>query len=145
MSPICVLYVRRYAVGRTSKDSVPDGIMRFNKQCYGHFRQGEIMDFDKMKDGLKDQMSEKVQEGLTKKLDEVKIDVKARFGDFGGQPGEKAISPSTSAEPTVNPSESEPTPAESESGVDETADAPIAVGETEADQDSGDAGKEEAA
>jgi hypothetical protein len=101
--------------------------MRFNKQCYGHFRQGEIMVFDKMKDGLKDQMSEKVQEGLT------------------GQPGEKAISPSTSAEPTVNPSESEPTPAESESGVDETADAPIAVGETEADQDSGDAGKEEAA
>jgi hypothetical protein len=107
------------------------------------------MDFGKMKDGLKDQMSEKVQEGLTKKLDEVTTDVKARFGDFGGQPGEKAKSPSTSAEPTVNASEAEPgTPAEGESEVDETADeqeAPVAVAETEADQDSGDAGKEEAA
>jgi hypothetical protein len=79
------------------------------------------MDFGKMKDGLKDQMSEKVQEGLTKKLDEVTTDVKARFGDFGGQPGEKAKSPSTSAEPTVNASEAEPgTPAEGESEVDET-------------------------
>jgi hypothetical protein len=107
------------------------------------------MDFGKMTDGLKDQMSERVKEGLTKKLDEVKTDVKARFGDFGGQPGEKAKPPSTSAEPTVNASEAEPgTPAESESEVDETADeqeTPIAVAETEADQDSGDAGKEEAA
>lgn len=108
------------------------------------------MDFGKMKDGLKDQMSEKAQEGLTKKLDEVTTDVKARFG-VGGQPGEKAISPSTSPEPTVNASEEEPgTPAEIESEVDETAadekEAPIAVAETEADQDSDDAGnKEEAA
>ena len=107
------------------------------------------MDFGKMTDALKDQVSEKVQEGLTKKLGEVRTDVKARLGDFGGPPGEKAKPPSTSAEPTVNTSEAEPgTPAENESDIDETADeqeTPIAVAETEADQDSGDAGKDEAA
>lgn len=106
------------------------------------------MDFGQMKDGLKDQMSEKVQEELTKKLNEVTTDVKARFG-VGGQPGEKATSPSTSPEPTGNAAEVEPgTPPESESEVDETADEkerPIAVAETEADQHSGDAGNEEEA
>ena len=106
------------------------------------------MDFGKMTDGLKDQISDKVQEDLKRKLDEIKTDVAARFGDLAGRPGEKAIPPSTSAEQTVNASEAEPrTPAENESEVDETADeqTPIAEAGTETNQDNGDAGKDEAA
>ena len=106
------------------------------------------MDFGKMTDALKDQVDDKVQEGLTRKLDELKTDVTARFGDLAGRPGEKAIPPSTSAEPTMNASDAEPaTPADNESEGDETADeqTPIAEAGTEANQDNGDAGKDEAA
>jgi hypothetical protein len=106
------------------------------------------MDFGEMTDALKDQVSDKVQEGLTRKLDEIKTDVTARFGDLAGLPGEKAIPLSPSAQPTVNASEAESgTPAENESEVDETADeqTPIAEAGTEANQDDGDAGKDEAA
>ncbi|GAC1515637.1 MAG: hypothetical protein NVS1B11_33520 [Terriglobales bacterium] len=56
------------------------------------------MDFDKMKDELKGQMSEKVKEELMQKVDEVKADVAKKFGNFGGQTENKSEASTSPAE-----------------------------------------------
>jgi len=104
---------------------------------------GEIMDFGKMTDQLKEQASEKVKEELLQKVDEVKAEVEKKFGSFGGtkEPGPVEGTNDAQSDRSASPEGGSQPEGQSttEESVDQNADdSTSATVDTETDQQSDD-------